>query len=83
MAVALRLYRLGKKNNPAYRIVAIDKRDKRNGSYIEVVGFYDPMTKPHKLEFKQERFDYWLSRGALVSEGLRKILHTYKPPKKD
>ncbi len=76
MAVALRLYRLGKKNNPSYRVVAIDKRDKRNGSYIEVVGFYDPMIEPHRLELKKDRLEYWMSRGAQISEGLRKLLKT-------
>lgn len=74
MAVALKLYRRGKKGSPSYRIVAVNKHYKANGKYIEEVGFYDPMVTPVVFSLKKDRFDYWMKVGAQVSEGLRKLL---------
>lgn len=78
MAVALRLYRLGKKHNPFYRIVAINKQNKRNGLYLESIGFYNPMTDPYVFKLDKDRFNYWRSRGAVISEGLEKLLRRVK-----
>ncbi|MDO8609995.1 MAG: 30S ribosomal protein S16 [bacterium] len=79
MAATVRLYRIGKRHYPIYRIVVVHKREKRNGGYIEELGMYNPMTKPHTLNLDQKRFDYWKNTGAIISEGLGKILHTYSP----
>jgi small subunit ribosomal protein S16 len=79
MAVTIRLMRFGKKGYAAYRIVALDKRKKRDGSYIEKVGEYNPMQNPAKILIKKERFDYWTKNGAEISEGVQKLL---KHPKK-
>lgn len=78
MATALRLYRIGKKGRPSYRIVAVNKRYKANGKYIEEIGKYDPIVKPYLLKLNKERYDYWLSRGAVPSEGLQKLLKNKK-----
>lgn len=78
MAVAIRLYRVGKKNNPAYRIVVTDKRNKRDGAYIEAIGFYNPMTNPHLFELDRDRFNYWKNQGATISHGLNKLLSHFK-----
>lgn len=78
MAVSLRFMKLGKKGRPFYRIIALDKRKKRNGSYIEKIGHYDPMTEPETIKLDKERFDYWISKGAEISDGLRKILKKVK-----
>lgn len=66
--------RFGKKKYPTYRIVAIDKRKKRDGSYIEKVGLYNPMTQPATLDIDKAKFDAWTSKGAQLSDGLRKLL---------
>ncbi len=79
MAVTLRLMRFGKKDQPSYRIVALDKRKKRDGSYLENVGIYNPMTEPATLKINKERFNYWVSKGAELSEGMRKLLKRHKP----
>ncbi len=76
MAVALRLFRLGKKNKPSYRVIAVERRSKRNGRYIEAVGHYHPLKEPFELELNKERFDYWVSRGAIISDGLQRLLKT-------
>jgi small subunit ribosomal protein S16 len=73
MAVAIRLFRLGKKDKPFYRIVVADKRNKRQGKYIEEIGYYNPLKEPAEVKINKERLDYWLSRGAILSEGLQKI----------
>ena len=78
MAVAIRLMRFGKKGDPSYRIVVLDKRAKRDGAYIEKIGTYQPMTEPGKLELIKERFEYWTSRGAQLSEGMTKLLKSKK-----
>lgn len=83
MAVALKLYRQGKKGSPSYRIVAVNKHYKADGKYIEEVGFYDPITNPITLTFKKDRFDYWVKVGAQISEGLRKLLKHNKLAKLD
>ena len=74
MATTLRLMRFGKKGHPYYRILVIDKRKKRDGSYIERIGSYDPMTEPAKVELKKDRYEYWKGVGAEISEGLAKLL---------
>ena len=73
MAVAIKLIKYGKKGQPSYRIVAIDKREKRNAPYIEKIGFYNPLTNPPVLTINQERYSYWLSKGAEISEGILKL----------
>jgi small subunit ribosomal protein S16 len=83
MAITLRLLRLGKKNTPAYRIVAIDKRKKRNGTYVDVVGFYNPLSNPPALDLDQKKVEGWMNKGALVSEGLRKLLKYRRNFKRD
>ena len=69
MAVKLRLRRVGKLNRPAYRICAIEKRRRRDGAYLENIGFYDPfLPKGQKrVRINKERAEYWLSVGAVPS----------------
>lgn len=74
MAVALRLMRFGKRKQPTYRIVALEKSQKRDGAYIEKVGMYYPLLKENTVEINKPRFDYWKSKGAVLSEGLEKLL---------
>lgn len=72
--VKIRLSRTGKRNAPSYRIVVADSRAKRNGKIIERLGFYDPKTKPITVKFDRKRLDYWLSQGAQLTEGVKKII---------
>lgn len=74
--------RFGKKGYPTYRIVALDKRSKRDGAYIEKVGLYNPMSKTATLTIDEERLSYWLKIGAVVSEGMKKILSSRNPKQK-
>lgn len=74
MTVAIRLSRKGAKNKPSYRIVVTPARSKRDGKFIEILGYYDPLLNPPKVKVKHERLDYWLSCGAQPSEAVKKIL---------
>ena len=71
--VKLRLKRMGKKKKPFYRIVAADSRAARDGRFIEVVGTYDPIAKPHVVECKEERIFHWLSNGAQPTDTVRSL----------
>jgi len=76
--LAIRLARIGKKKNPSYRVVVLDKRKPRNGRTVEVVGLYDPLKKPALVELKVERVKYWLSCGAQPSDTVRSFLTAQK-----
>jgi len=73
MPAAIKLMRIGKRGKPNYRIVVMDKRKKRTGAYLEKIGFYNPLTNPPELSIDKKRFDYWLERGAVPSEGIIKL----------
>ncbi len=72
--LTIRLTRTGKRNAPAYRIIVKEKRSKRDGSYTDHLGFYNPQTNPATFQIDQKRLEYWQSQGAQLSEGLRKLL---------
>lgn len=77
MAVTIRLMRFGKKKSPYYRIVALDKRKKRDGAYIEKLGTYSPLVKEKNILILKEKFDSWRQKGAQLSEGMERLLkHT-------
>ncbi|OGQ03039.1 MAG: 30S ribosomal protein S16 [Deltaproteobacteria bacterium RBG_19FT_COMBO_58_16] len=74
MAVKIRLTRKGSKKKPFYRIVAADSQAPRDGSFLEVLGTYDPMTDPAGIELKKDRVTYWLEQGALPTGTVKQIL---------
>lgn len=74
MAVKLRLRRMGKKNQPIYKMVAADSRSPRDGKFLEAVGFYNPLTNPHTLDLKEDRIMYWLNVGAEPTHTVKSLL---------
>lgn len=76
--LAIRLARIGKKKQPYYRIVVLDKRSPRNGRTVEVVGTYDPLKEPAAIQLNAERVKYWLSCGAQPSDTVRSFLTAQK-----
>ncbi|MBN1898090.1 MAG: 30S ribosomal protein S16 [Spirochaetes bacterium] len=76
MAVKIRLRRVGKKKQPYYRIIVTDSRFPRDGRFIEIVGFYNPLEKQVKL-FKEKISD-WVKKGAKPSETVKNILKKEK-----
>lgn len=71
--VRIRLRRVGAKNQPSYRIVAADKESPRDGRFLEILGFYNPLTEPATLNIKEDRVYEWLSNGAQPSESVRQL----------
>jgi len=65
---------MGANDQPFYRIVAVDSREKRDGKYIECIGWYDPKPDPSKINIDNERAIYWLSVGAQPSDTVRSLL---------
>lgn len=72
--LAIRLTRMGAKKKPFYRIVVTEKRSKRDGRFIENVGYYDPCSNPANIKLNSERVNYWIERGAQPTDTVRNIL---------
>ena len=70
----IRLARVGARKQPHYRVVVIEKDRARNGRSVEVVGTYNPRTNPASLELKRDRVDYWVSKGAQLSDRVEKLV---------
>ena len=75
----IRLSRTGARKQPQYRVVVIEKERARNGRPVEVVGTYNPRTSPASIELKRERIDYWVSKGAKMSDRVTKIVSRPAP----
>ena len=75
----IRLSRTGARKQPQYRVVVIEKERARNGRPVEVVGTYNPRTNPASIELKRERIDYWVSKGAKLSDRVNKIVSKSAP----
>lgn len=69
----IRLSRRGARKQPVYRIVIIEKERARDGLCQEVVGLYNPRTSPATVEFKKDRVDFWLSKGAKFSPTVARL----------
>jgi len=74
--VSIRLARGGAKKRPFYHIVVTDSRNRRDGRYIERVGFYNPVARgaEEPLRIDLERIDYWVSQGAKTSDRVAKLV---------
>lgn len=68
MATVIRLTRMGRKKKPFYRIVVTDSRKRRDGGWIESIGFYNPVANLAVVKLDRERLEYWKSVGAKMSE---------------
>jgi small subunit ribosomal protein S16 len=69
----IRLQRIGRKNDPAFRAVLTDsKNSTKSGKFLEIVGSYNP--KLGQANFKTDRIKYWLSQGAQVSDTMHNFL---------
>ena len=70
----IRLARRGARKQPHYRIVVIEKERATNGRPVEVVGTYNPRTNPTTIDLKRDRIDYWVSKGAQLSDTVGRLL---------
>ena len=72
--VVIRLRRAGSKKRPFFRVVVTDSRSARDSSYVEVLGQYNPRTKPESLKIDRERLAHWLKLGAVPSDTVRTLV---------
>jgi small subunit ribosomal protein S16 len=76
----IRLARIGARKQPYYRVVVIEKERARNGREVEVVGLYNPRTSPTTIDLKRDRIDYWVSKGAQLSDTVGRLLSKSPAP---
>ncbi|MDA0680948.1 MAG: 30S ribosomal protein S16 [Proteobacteria bacterium] len=78
--VSIRLSRAGAKKHPFYHLVVTDSRNRRDGRYIERLGFFNPIGKENEenLRINLERIDYWLGQGAQPSDRVSSILKAHR-----
>jgi small subunit ribosomal protein S16 len=74
MAVRIRLARMGTKKKPFYRLVAANSEAPRDGKFLEILGYYDPMKDPAVIKVHEDKVNYWIGKGALVSESAGALL---------
>src|SRR5512132_546268 len=72
--LAILLRRTGSKKRPFFRVVVTDSRAARDSSFVEVLGHYNPRTKPETLDIKRERLDHWMKQGARPSDTVRTLV---------
>jgi len=74
MAVKIRLTRKGAKKRPFYRVVAADSEAPRDGRFLEVLGYYDPLQDPARVHIDEDSVKEWIKKGAKLSETVRSLL---------
>jgi small subunit ribosomal protein S16 len=72
--VAIRLRRAGSKKRPFFRVVVTDSRSARDSSFVEILGHYNPRTKPALVAIDKERVSYWIKNGAQPSSSVRTLI---------
>ena len=78
--LAIRLRRAGSTGRPFFRIVVTESHAAREGRFVEVLGHYNPRTKPEKLEIDRERLAHYLSKGAKASDTVRTLIDRNPAP---
>jgi small subunit ribosomal protein S16 len=78
MSVVIRLRREGNKNNPYYRIVVTDSRVRRDGSFLDQVGVYDPKKKGQNFQLDLDKVTAWTTKGAKASETVASFIRKAK-----
>lgn len=82
----IRLYKIGKRNAPSYRVVVKECRSKRGGKYIESIGYFNPSIGS-SFSYNKEKFNDWVNKGAQPTEAVLKMIkgkyeyNKYQPKK--
>jgi len=72
--LSIRMRRTGSKKRPFFRVVVSEARSKKEGEFVEVLGFYNPRSKPAVVEINTERIKHWIQKGARPSDTVRTLL---------
>jgi small subunit ribosomal protein S16 len=78
--LVIRMRKAGSKKRPCFRVVVTDSRTARDSSFVEIVGHYNPRTKPAKVVIDRERVSYWVGKGAKPSNTVRTLLARHSSP---
>jgi small subunit ribosomal protein S16 len=78
--VVIRLRRAGSKKRPFFRVVVADSRGACDSSFVEILGHYNPRTKPAIVRVDSERVQYWLQHGAQPSDSVRTLIARHLTP---
>lgn len=73
MAVKIRMTRMGAKKKPFYRLVVADSRAPRDGKFIDIIGFYNPLTEPVQVKIDEEKASKWLGTGAQPTDTVKAL----------
>jgi small subunit ribosomal protein S16 len=65
---------MGAKKKPFYRLVAADSEAPRDGRFLEILGYYDPMKEPAVVKIHENKLRYWIEKGAKLSEAARALV---------
>jgi small subunit ribosomal protein S16 len=76
----IRLARFGAKKKPFYRVVVIEKERAAKGRSLEVIGHYNPLTTPAKVDLKHDRVEHWVKQGALLSDTMKRLVEKNPAP---
>ena len=74
MAVVIRMKRAGAKKRPFYRVVVADSRRQRDGRFVEILGYYDPLAKPYAVKLDLDKVKSWIALGAQPSVQVASLL---------
>ena len=72
--VKIRLRRVGDKKRPSYRLVVADSRAPRDGAFINIIGYYNPLTDPETVVIDEEKALHWLGQGAQPTATVARLL---------
>ncbi len=78
--LVVRMRKAGSKKRPFFRVVVTDSRAARDSSFVEIVGHYNPRTKPAAVTIDRERINYWVGKGAQLSDTVRTLLARHVTP---
>ena len=78
--VVIRLRRAGSKKRPFFRVVVTDSRAARDSSFVEILGHYNPRSKPAVVQVDTERVNFWIQKGAQPSDSVRTLIKRHLTP---
>ncbi len=79
--LVIRLRRAGSNKRPFFRVVVADSRAARNSRFVEILGHYNPRSKPALVDVDRERVSYWIGKGAQPSDSVRTLIAHHLTPK--
>lgn len=80
--LVIRFARTGKKGERKYRLIVNEKRSKRDGKPVDLLGFYEKTVSTVVKEFDAEKIKYWVSKGAQITPSAKDVIEGIKRPKK-